>query len=194
MRWTAVVPLKLGDASKSRLGELLPVSGRLELVEAMARHVLDVLAQEPRIERIVVLSPCRPAWWNGAFAKDDRGSLNEALTAWRAAEDGGAFAVIHGDLPYLQVSDIARLLDAGQAHGAALAADAEGLGTNALAIADNRPFRFCFGPGSRNAHICEGASLVGDVPGIARDIDTPGEFAELVDSGFLDDRKRRARG
>ena len=114
MRWTSVVPLKLGDASKSRLGGLLPVAHRLELVETMARHVLEVLAQEARLHRIVLLSPTRPEWWNGTFARDESGSLNEALSAWRQTEGDGAFAVIHGDLPYVQVSDVTRLLDAGE--------------------------------------------------------------------------------
>lgn len=192
-RWTAVVPLKLSDASKSRLGELLPIGRRLELVETMARHVLQVLAQEPRFQRIVLLSPCRPEWWGGTFVRDVSGSLNEALATWRAGQDERPFAIIHGDLPYLQGPDIARLLDAGEEHGAALASDLSGEGTNALAIADNRGFRFRFGPGSRQAHVSEGATLACDVPGLARDIDTPADLADLIASGFLDTSGRPAR-
>ena len=52
--WTAVVPLKLSDASKSRLGELLPIGRRLELVETMARHVLQVLAQADLVKGLTV--------------------------------------------------------------------------------------------------------------------------------------------
>ena len=191
--WTAVVPLKLGDASKSRLGELLPIGRRLELVETMARHVLQVLALEPRFQRIVLLSPCRPEWWGGTFVRDVSGSLNEALATWRAGHDERPFVIIHGDLPYLQGPDIARLLDAGEEHGAALASDLSGEGTNALAIADNRGFRFRFGPGSRYKHMSEGAIIVSGAPGLERDIDTPTDFADLIASGFLDSNDRQAR-
>lgn len=182
MHWTAVVPLKQTDAAKSRLGHVLPVSARADLVGSMARHVLGVLGDALEIDRIVLLTSHRPFWWNGDWADDYNAPLNEALAAWRRAHGGGAMLVIHGDLPYLTHEDVTALLDAAVATGAAMATDTHGTGTNALAIADERPFAFQFGLGSREAHAAAGQVVCLDRPGLARDIDTPADLAALMET------------
>jgi 2-phospho-L-lactate/phosphoenolpyruvate guanylyltransferase len=182
MRWTAVVPLKQTDAVKSRLGDVLPVGARTDLVESMVRHVLDVLRSVPQVGRIVLLTTYRPPWWDGDWADDGEASLNDALANWRASHGTGAIVVVHGDLPYVSNLDVQALLDAATQAGAAMATDTHGTGTNALAIADERPFTFQFGPGSRKAHAAAGQLICLDRPGLARDIDTPADLAALIET------------
>ncbi|GGA37499.1 2-phospho-L-lactate guanylyltransferase [Sphingomonas psychrolutea] len=182
MGWTAVVPLKQTDAVKSRLSDVLPVGARADLVEAMARHVLGVLRGVAGVDRIALLTVRKPLWWDGDWADDGNATLNEALTAWRMAHGGGPVLVIHGDLPYLARDDVAALLDAAAATGAAMATDAHGSGTNAIALADARPFAFRFGPDSRFAHSAAGPLTCIDRPGLARDIDTPADLAALIET------------
>jgi 2-phospho-L-lactate/phosphoenolpyruvate guanylyltransferase len=180
MRWTAVVPLKQTDAVKSRLGDVLPVDARTDLVESMVRHVLGVLRCVPEVGRIVLLTTHHPLWWDGEWADDGAASLNDALANWRASDGTGPIVVMHGDLPYLSSMDVQALLDAATQAGAAMATDTHGTGTNALAIADARPFTFQFGPGSRKAHAAAGQLICLDRPGLARDIDTPADLAALI--------------
>lgn len=184
MRWTAVVPLKLNDASKSRLDEILPAKSRRELVQAMAQHVLGVLHDVQQIERVIVLSNQRPDWWTGEWAKDDFGQLNDALDNWRRHRCQGPFVAVHGDLPYLTMVDVVALLDATKTEGMAMATDTAGEGTNAIAVADDRPFRFQFGTGSGRNHTENNVMTVVNRPGLARDIDRPADLASLLEAGF----------
>jgi 2-phospho-L-lactate/phosphoenolpyruvate guanylyltransferase len=183
MHWTAVVPLKQTAAVKSRLGEVLAVGARVDLVQTMARHVLGVLRAVPQIDRIVVLTPRRPIWWDGEWAYDGSAPLNDALRKWRTANGSGPILVIHGDLPHLTSDDVVALLDVAATAGAAMATDTHGQGTNALALADARAFAFRFGPDSRNAHQAAGQLPCIDRPGLAHDIDTPADLAALFESG-----------
>ena len=183
MLWTAVVPLKRTDAVKSRLGDVLPIGARSDLVESMARHVLDVLRSVPQVEHIVLLTSHRPLWWDGEWADDRNASLNEALLTWRSAHGAGPILIIHGDLPYLAHDDVVALIESAAATGAAMATDTHGSGTNALALADARPFSFRFGPNSRSAHTASGQLACIDRPGLARDIDTPDDLSALIKSG-----------
>lgn len=176
--WTAVVPLKPASESKTRLNGAVSVAQRSDLVEAMARHVLAVLARVPAIQRIEVLSARRPEWWSGAWAQDHGRGLNAELAAWRAAFGAGPCVIVHGDLPLLSVADVEALLEAARAHGAAAATDTAGMGTNALAIADGAPFAFRFGAHSRAAHVQQAPEMaVLTREGLARDIDTPADLA-----------------
>lgn len=178
-----MLPLKQTDAVKSRLGAILPVAARADLVESMACHVLDVLNAVPEIDNMVLLTARRPIWWDGDWAEDGDAPLNDALAAWRAAHGDAPMLVVHGDLPYLTQSDVAVLLDAAMTSGAAMATDTHGTGTNAIALADGRDFIFRFGPDSRAAHAAAGPIICVDSPGLARDIDTPGDLAALVETG-----------
>ncbi len=181
--WTALVPLKLGDEGKSRLSMAIPADERLELMRAMAGHVLATLAQVGAIDRIVVLSARRPAWWQGEWSQDCLGSLNPALEAWRLAENPDRLLVIHGDLPLVRPEEIETLLGAAQESGLALATDRAGHGTNALALIGQSDFALQFGPESRLKHQAAGPCTVIELPGLARDIDHPADLAEWRKSG-----------
>lgn len=183
--WRAVVPFKLGPDAKSRLGEILSPSERTALSLRMASHVLAVLAACERIAEITLLSVDRPAWWNGAWAADSGRGLNAELTGWRARQGGAPVLVVHTDLPLLGPQEIAALLEAAEASGAALATDRAGDGSNALAIADGRAFTFRFGNGSRALHAAQDPAMpVLAMPGLATDLDTPADAAFLASQGF----------
>ena len=176
--WTALVPLKLGNEGKSRLSMAIPAGERLELMRAMAGHVLATLAQVDVIDRIVVLSPQRPVWWHGEWSQDHLGNLNPALETWRVAENPDRLLVIHGDLPLVQPEEIEALLGAAQESGLALATDRTGVGTNAIALIGQSDFAFQFGPESRLKHQAAGSCAVIELSGLARDIDHPADLAE----------------
>jgi 2-phospho-L-lactate guanylyltransferase len=177
--WTAVVPLKLNSESKSRLGDRLTAASRIELIEGMARHVLQALQRVPVIGRIVVLSAVRPDWWRGEWAADLATSLNPALDGWRSSEQPQHLLVVHGDLPFVQSSEIAELLEAAEATGAAMATDRDGLGTNALALSKRTGFTFHFGHDSRAKHAAQQPCAVLQLPGLAYDIDDLADLTEL---------------
>lgn len=179
MRWTAAVPLKLNAMSKSRLRDVLDPGARLELVKSMAAHVLGILESTAQIVRVIVLAERCPDGWQGEWAQDKASELNAAVSELRRVTGGGPLLIVHGDLPFLSAPDIAALLDAGEVHGVAMATDRTGLGTNAIAIADDRPFSFSFGQESRRAHAAASGMVVLERPGLARDIDTPEDLAEL---------------
>lgn len=179
--WTAIVPLKISAASKSRLGDALAAPARIDLVVEMARHVLATLAQVPEVDRIVMLSAEQPDWWNGVWSADRAGALNPALEAWRQAERPARLLVIHGDLPFARPDEISTLLAAAQASSAALATDVAGLGTNALALSGRADFAFQFGIGSRAKHAACQPCHVLELASLARDIDEPADLADLQD-------------
>jgi len=64
-----------------------------------------------------------------------------------------------------------------QGRHCAIACDRHGIGTNAIAIADGRNFRFAFGWASFARHLTEGGTGCARIvrPGLACDIDTPAD-------------------
>jgi 2-phospho-L-lactate guanylyltransferase len=95
--------------------------------------------------------------------------------------------VLHSDLPLLAAADVTRLIDSAERGGLAIAPDRHGSGTNAIAIADQRPFDFAFGADSYRLHRRQAGSgwrLVA-APGLAIDIDTPGDLALATARGFF---------
>lgn len=178
MSWTALIPFRAGNNSKTRLRTLLDDDARQMLAFAMAGHVRDVLACCAAIDRIVVLanSPfdCPSTEW-----MEDKGrGLNQELSAFRKRFGREPLLIIHADLPLLNHREVTKLLDAASSHGAAMATDRVGEGTNALALADGRTFQFHFGPGSRLLHCVQDAGMpVLQDTGLAADLDTPADFA-----------------
>jgi 2-phospho-L-lactate guanylyltransferase len=99
---------------------------------------------------------------------------------------GERFLALFADLPLLGGPDIDALLDAAERAGCAIAPDRHVTGTNALALADRRPFNFHFGDDSFRQHRAEagaGWRLV-PRPGLSIDIDTPEDLNLATDRGF----------
>ena len=181
--WTAIIPINLGRDCKTRLAERLSRDARDQLVEAMARHVTGQVRAAAAIESIVVLSPAKPAFADVRWLEDlGRGLNNELAPAF----ESGRVVVIHADLPLLQTSELEALLLNADRCGAAIAPDRAGTGTNALALADPRPFTPSFGEGSFARHrLLLPTAAVIERPGLALDVDTPEDLDFAAALGAL---------
>lgn len=183
--WRILVPVKQGANGKSRLSALLSLGERNRLALGMAQHVLGELAQCSSVVDIAILSAERPDWWGGSWIADGGSGLNTEIASWREGCGTAPVAIVHADLPLLKASEFDRLLAIAADEGVALATDRFGTGSNALAIADGRPFSFRFGPESRRLHGVQASGLtVIDPLGLRVDIDTPEDLAYARDHGF----------
>jgi 2-phospho-L-lactate guanylyltransferase len=173
----AVVPMKSMPLAKGRLAPVLDVGGRRALAQKMLDHVLETLRQAG-------LPTVRVA--NGA---GDDADLNRDVTlAARAVEAEGAteLLLVMADLPYLSVADIEALTKAGR-ESAVVIAEAKDGGTNALLLRPPTVLEFTFATHRPSATLhAERARAAGIEPvfvrrpGLARDIDTPADLAQLV--------------
>ena len=166
--WVAIVPVKLGRSSKSRLASLLNSAQRNRLMSAMARHVLACLADAPEIATVVLLSTERGDFACDVWVDDKGRGLNVELEAARLQFGERPVLFIHGDLPGLCPADVKAMLS----KPATIAPDDRGTGTNALALADGRSLSLAFGPDSfaRHRALLPDAAIVRR-PGLANDID-----------------------
>jgi 2-phospho-L-lactate guanylyltransferase len=190
----AVVPAKLGDEAKVRLGSALPASERARLAHAMLSDVLRALGEARRIAGIALVSRDEVARHMAAERRallvdePETGGLNGAVAAGvdacvRAGADSVLIAM--GDLPLLEAREVDRLLDHLPAHGVVAAPSFDGTGTNLLALRPPHALRTAFGPASlalhRRAAAAQGLPFYEvALPGAALDIDTPGDLARLL--------------
>ncbi len=202
-RTVAVVPLRDGVSGKSRLAGELDPAARRRLVAALARHVVEVLAAAPDVDRVVVVTADLafvrttlaglldrvPGRVTVVEQPSDRPGLNAALDVAREDVAAGErpasrLLVVHADLPGLTVGDVGAVLST-EAQ-VVVATDRHAAGTNLLLVpaAATPPFPFRFGLGSREAHLAEADRLglsaaVVRRPGTAADLDTIDDWAEL---------------
>jgi 2-phospho-L-lactate guanylyltransferase len=194
----AIVPVKALPTAKQRLASVLPPPARRQLVLAMLQRVLDAVQAAGGLGQIVVVTPdaavAELAQANGAEVLRERRAhgLNRAVRAGlaRAAAAGAERAlVLPADVPLVTPGELKCLLAslAAAAHGphASLVPAADGDGTNALLIAPPDALAPRFGPGSYRRHLAaaraRGLSVgVLELPGLARDIDHPGDLARLI--------------
>jgi 2-phospho-L-lactate guanylyltransferase len=188
VRTDILIPLKRLDAAKSRLAPALSEAERRRLMAAMVAHVVRT-ALAADAGRVVLVSS-DPA----AQALADRlgiGRVSDAGLPWnpglvhaRAQLPAPAEAVLYlaGDLPLVEVGDVAALIDAGTT-GTAVIGRAHDGGTNALWVCPPTALRPAFGtPESAAVHAgraeeCGLEAVVLDRPGIAHDVDTPADLA-----------------
>jgi 2-phospho-L-lactate/phosphoenolpyruvate guanylyltransferase len=192
-----IVPHRGLEAAKTRLAPMLDPDEREELAGQLLRHVL----REARAasDDVVVITPARAlaelVESTGARLVVQRGmGLNEGLDQARSDalfDDITELAVLHGDLPNLQATDVGVLLDALPADGTpgvAIAPDRAGTGTNALVLRPPGVIQFRFGTGSFAKHVAEveraGVPLVAvNRAGLAFDLDTPADLARWLELG-----------
>ena len=178
-----LIPVKGFHQAKRRLGSALSDPDRIQLVRAMAAHVVAACAPLPVA---VVCDDEDVAQWAsevGATVMWEPGQgLNGAVRAGveRLARAGARWVTVaHGDLPR------ARGLGAlPPFEGVTLVPDRKDDGTNVLRLPASSDFRFAYGPGSFRAHREEAARLGLSVrvlrkPDLAYDVDWPADVAEL---------------
>jgi 2-phospho-L-lactate guanylyltransferase len=185
-----VMAVKAIDEGKSRLSATIADEDRKLLNIKMFRHVFNIVRKVIPAERVVVISRSEAlldeARAGGAYGAPETGrELNAALTeASHIAVERGAteLLTLSSDLPFLTADDVRALLAAeGEV---VIATDRIGIGTNALLM--RRPFAmpYRYGGESLAAHKAAAAEAkltitVVERPGLARDIDTPSDLAEL---------------
>jgi 2-phospho-L-lactate guanylyltransferase len=185
MRWIALIPLKPPGEGKQRLSGRLDPASRARIGLAMFRHVVAEIGAVAKIETIIILSQTVPEGWGGGWVKDRGGGLNAELEDARRFLGRGPLLVVHADLPLLRSADVELLLADAEATGLAIAPDRHGSGTNALALADERPFAFQFGTGSFAAHRAQAGARcrVLTRQGLALDVDTPDDLDAAIRCG-----------
>jgi 2-phospho-L-lactate guanylyltransferase len=174
--WTVVIPVKGTASAKSRLG------ASAELALAIALDTVTAAMGAARV--VVVTTPEASAPFDALdvlVAIDPDEGLNAAIADGISAAGDGAVAVLLGDVPALQTSELVAALKAAEQHPLAFVPDADGEGTvliAALEAADHAP---AFGAGSRESHLAAGYVEL-DVPadsGLRRDVDTPEHLAAV---------------
>jgi 2-phospho-L-lactate guanylyltransferase len=186
MAWTAIVPWKQGPDTKSRLSATLDRSERQALASTMAQAVITCLSGVESVATVHLLAPAAVPPWPCHWLRDKGRGLNAELAAARADLGHRPVVIIHADLPCLTAQDVACLLDAAGTTGAAFAPDRHGRGTNAIALADGRPFQFAFGPDSLAHHRLQrtDAAIIAR-PGLGFDVDTAHDLHQWRDMLLL---------
>jgi 2-phospho-L-lactate/phosphoenolpyruvate guanylyltransferase len=192
----AVIVARVGNGAKSRLAGALSAGQRRELALAMLADVVDVCVKARGVVAgtlAVVDAPDARAVVErgGAVAIPDPGTgdMNAAVLAGlRAARERGATTamVVPGDVPLINASDFATLLEAaGTAQCAVIVgASHDGEGTNALLLRPPEAIVPVFGPPSLQRHVQAGLAagaltLVRADLGLSLDVDTPADLATL---------------
>lgn len=189
--WHLVVPVKGGEAAKSRLRPP-PGVDRGDLALAFATDCLAaVTAGMPRGRVLAVTSDPRAAdvaQRLGAVVVPDPGDgLNAAVRAGRdaaLARGAGAVAALLGDLPAVHTQDVRDALEAATRHTAAVVPDAEGTGTVLLSARDGAALTPFFGVGSAARHEAAGHTRLDlDLPRLRTDVDDDADLAAALALG-----------
>jgi len=193
--WSVLLPVKVLARAKSRLAELAGPH-RAELALALACDTVAAVRACEAAARVIVITDDQVAATAlrglGAVIVPDepRDGLNAALrhgARYAAARwPGAGTAALSADLPALRPAELARALSAAAAWPNAFVADAAGDGTTMYAAAPGAAFRPAFGLASRARHAAEGAAELGlaGVPGLRRDVDTPGDLRDAAGLGL----------
>ena len=179
-----LVPLKRLDDAKSRLSDALSPAERASLMLELLERVLAVV-EEADVGAVTVVSAetRTPA---GVSRFDDRGlPWNDALAAaMREIVSEPVVAVVSADLPRLTPEDVQALVAATPDFGLAIARALDG-GTNAVSMRPPGAVRTHFGEPQSAAVHAQATAAAGlaarivDIPGLAFDVDTPADLAEL---------------
>lgn len=173
--WTVVVPVKGSAAAKSRFGGA--EAFRRELARAMALDTVEAALAASRVGGVVVVTSAPFAAdfvALGATVVPDPGlGLIAAIESGLGhVPDGGGSAVLLGDLPAMTAGELGAALDAALAQPLSVVADADREGTVLSAATAGHAHSLAFGGSSRAAHVSVGyVELVGDWPGLRRDVD-----------------------
>lgn len=177
--YVVLVPVKPPAVGKSRLGPA--GEQRRELASAFALDTVTACLSAPEAAQVLAVTD------DAAFARrlaatgcdvlpdGPSGDLNTSLRL-AAAEAHRRWpdlrpAVVCADLPALRHDDLGRALRLAAAHPAAFVGDAAGQGTTMYTAAYDG-FHPRFGPGSRDAHLADGAvELSGDLTSLRQDVD-----------------------
>jgi 2-phospho-L-lactate guanylyltransferase len=194
-QWSIVVPAKRLAVAKTRLRPLTAGLGggpgqHDELVLALLADTIAAASACPAVGAVLVVTDDPAAadlvrrLGAGTLPDEPGSGLNPALEHGARSAPGPAVAALSSDLPALRPHELAAALRAAEATAPrCFVPDAQGTGTTLLtALGTDLLPRF--GPGSADAHRAGGAvPLVGDWPGLVRDVDTGTDLAAALRLG-----------
>jgi 2-phospho-L-lactate guanylyltransferase len=201
----AVVPVKERVSAKERLAPMLRPEMRQALALAMLEDVLAALTATPGIAGLLVVTVDREAGRLAANygarlievgARDGHTGAVTAAARLLAAEQRSGMLTLPGDIPLVTPAEIARLLAAHlPAPSFTIVPSHDEQGSNAIACSppDAVPLRFgenSFYPHLQSAEMAGIRPNVVQLPGIALDIDNPGDLVSFMRI----DSSTRARG
>lgn len=185
-----LIPVKSLRCGKSRLETALTPSARQDLNEHFLRHMIAVARDFPGMARTSVVSDADDtltlaAELGAQGIRTGHRNLNSALAdgSCQLRRSGvGRILILPVDLPLVEACNLRTLAIAGEAHPITITPDRDGIGTNALLIAEDFALRFSFGHDSFRRHQAE-ACRCGVIPWlhvdphIAQDVDHPEDLA-----------------
>ena len=187
-----VIPVKSLREGKTRLASALDPVQRREFMDRLLVHTLEQATEFPGLERTLVVSACSEtrtrATALGAHVMNEIGhGLNAALKLAHASiQQRGAtqMLVVPCDLPLLRSEDLRYLSRKAMSEDIAIAPDRGKRGTNGLCFDSSLDFSFEFGPDSyarhkHNARRLQREHTAAISPGLAFDVDTPDDLAEM---------------
>ena len=190
VRFAVLVPVKPPALGKSRLAGL-PDAQRTALATAFARDTVAAALAATRVAAVMVVTDdaafAAIAAADGCATLPDgaTGDLNASLV--QAALEAGrrwpsyAVAAVCADLPALRAEDLDAALAQAPADGTAFVADALGEGTTTYTAGSATLFDPRFGPGSRDAHVHDGAvEVIGDLASLRQDVDDVGDLGRAM--------------
>jgi 2-phospho-L-lactate/phosphoenolpyruvate guanylyltransferase len=196
---TVVLPVKRFARAKTRLVETVGPPGRAALLKAMLADVLAAVGEAGSVELVVVvtgegraeriaLDAARRMSMPLEVLQDPRDpGHSEAATLGivRAKALGaGCVALLPGDCPLLDASELDGALGRMEEARVAVIPDRHATGTNGLLMAPGDAIGPAFGPGSRERHLDRAqragwTASVEELPSLALDLDTPEDLEAL---------------
>ncbi|MBX3577492.1 MAG: coenzyme F420-0:L-glutamate ligase [Rhizobiaceae bacterium] len=186
MTLAVAILMKDPAQAKTRLKPVLGSDARERLALLMFENTLDHFLRLPA--RLAVVTPSdriagiARARGAAAVIEDGNGidAAAEAARRWALAEGAASLLVVHADIPTLDESEIATLLDAGNTRAVVIGESIDG-GTNAILLTPPDAIGFRFGPSSAAAHEAAARSAGRTVarlrlPFLSRDLDTPDDL------------------
>jgi 2-phospho-L-lactate/phosphoenolpyruvate guanylyltransferase len=188
-----LLPVKNLANAKQRLASVLEQQARTELAQAMLTDVVTAIAAYAGDE--VSLTSSDPfaielAGQYGFHIIRDESNLSETDAiemATRVCESRGieSTLVIPGDIPLIEAADIRAIYDSSPDIGSVLVPSKDKRGTNAVLRRPAALFPLRFGNDSFMPHLAAAIAtnkscVVLSLPGIALDIDAPGDLRELA--------------
>ncbi len=189
-----LVPVKNLDGAKQRLASVLEQPRRTELARAMLEDVLEAIAQCPARPRVSLVTSDPLAQELAAKHRFEviQDPQNEGETAaiemaTRVCHQTGAefTLVLPGDIPLITADEVAALLAAAPKKGSVLVPSADWRGSNAVLRRPCALFPLRFGNDSFQPHRAAAEAsghpcVVLELPGIALDVDRPGDLLLLL--------------
>lgn len=193
----AVVPVKDLRNVKTRLSPVLSLPERQRLFICMLQDVLRTLQVVPEIRGIVVVTRDRSindiASRRGAvvLAEKCNSGHSDAVAqaaAWLSSRKEHGLVQVPGDIPNVtaaELSDVLAVHASGPAQGFSISPSHDHLGSNCIVCTPPDILRLSFGDDSFRKHLHAARSVgiepaVVERPGIALDIDYPGDLRRLA--------------